>query len=379
MPVPARTPLGALSSTNCVQSTDTAVKAAVAAVAASREVTASAKQSTPPINSVLLSPDHLVTLCSELGEGGNGTVYLGHSSKRPGTYMAVKMVGHGGDADEIADIKREVAAHQHLFSTDHPSNRLLVQLYHYHHESVRSLLLLELVNAHIELEDYVEQQPQSRIVEASAKPLAAQLAEAVARCHSMHVAHLDIQPRNVLVSADGKTLKLIDYGASVVCQEGSRSCCSSQGAAVFGSVMPPRPAELVEADGWVTETGGCANYRAPERQLADHALVGEDVRFYAQSADVFALGCTYFYMLTGRDAFDFDAEEESHDDLLDQIECGEVHTISIRSKSFEHHGQHQQVYNACQLLLLTLTHVLCTVCVLRCRSGGRWGWHLPPS
>jgi serine/threonine protein kinase len=41
-------------------------------------------------------------------------------------------------------------------------------------------------------------------------------------------------------------------------------------------------------------------------------------------ADIFSLGCTYFFMLTGRDAFDFDDEEEDHGDLLDQIESGDV-------------------------------------------------------
>ena len=46
-----------------------------------------------------------------------------------------------------------------------------------------------------------------------------------------------------------------------------------------------------------------------------------------QAADVFGLGCTFFYMLTGRDAFDFEAEEESHDDLLDQIEEGQVRRL----------------------------------------------------
>ena len=297
------------------------------ATASARAAAAQTAALEAPIGHLALSTDHVVTLMTEIGAGGFGTVYSARSSRRPDTLIAVKMVGHGGDPEAISDIAREAAAHERLFSTEHASNRLLVQLFHQHQEAVRSLLLLELVSDHVELEDFVDQSHHSRLSEAVAMPLAGLLTEAVARCHQMRVAHLDIQPRNVLVAANGSSLKLIDYGASTLLGPSVAVPPPTVAAALFDAVMPARPATLaVEGDGWVTDQGGCPNYRAPERHLADHALVGEDVRFFAEAADVYSLGCTFFYMLTGRDAFDFEAEEESHDDLLDQIEGGEVHS-----------------------------------------------------
>ena len=39
-----------------------------------------------------------------------------------------------------------------------------------------------------------------------------QLVKAVAACHARGVAHRDVKPENILVSRDGETLKLCDFG-----------------------------------------------------------------------------------------------------------------------------------------------------------------------
>ena len=59
---------------------------------------------------------HSIELLREIGEGGFGTVYLAKSSRFQ-QRLACKMVGHGGDPDEMADIAREVAVHAHLSSS----------------------------------------------------------------------------------------------------------------------------------------------------------------------------------------------------------------------------------------------------------------------
>ena len=66
-------------------------------------------------------------------------------------------------------------------------------------EAVRSLLLMELCEGGVELESHVLAQPHSRLTEASLRPLAAQILDAVIHCHNAGVAHLDVQPRNLLV------------------------------------------------------------------------------------------------------------------------------------------------------------------------------------
>ena len=39
-----------------------------------------------------------------------------------------------------------------------------------------------------------------------------QLVKAIAACHERGVAHRDVKPENILVSRDGETLKLCDFG-----------------------------------------------------------------------------------------------------------------------------------------------------------------------
>lgn len=234
--------------------------------------------STPALRIPIIRAD--VTILHEIGAGGFGTVYSARWSQMGELPIALKMVGHGGCADDIADIERERAVHERLFSTKHTANRLLIQLHGYFHEPARSLLLMELASDHVELDDHVAQQPCGRLNEGQAIRLAALLSEAIERCHDMDVAHLDIMPRNVLVSPCGYKLKLIDYGGGAVYGSGSQS--SHYGFGLFGKKIPPKPSELtVEGSGWVTDMGGCPNYRSPERHLADHAVEGDDTRFFA--------------------------------------------------------------------------------------------------
>jgi serine/threonine protein kinase len=275
-----RAPLGPIGDTN---SEPACPQAAIIVKAPADASTASQATSAAAVPAPIGGTHRRFTLLAQIGKGGFGTVYSGRSNSLPSALVAVKIVDHAGDPSDVADVAREAGVHAQLFRKDHPSNRLLVRLHEYHQEAARSLLILELVEAHTELEDFIEAQPHSRLTEPLAAPIASLLAEAVGCCHAMRVAHLDIQPRNVLVSADAQKLKLIDYGASVILGTIQDTAEASAAGPTYGQIMLPRPPEMAEGAGWVTDQGGCANYRAPERHLADHALVGEDVRFHAES------------------------------------------------------------------------------------------------
>lgn len=59
-----------------------------------------------------------------------------------------------------------------------------------------------------------------RIAEEDAAMLFAQLVDAVSHCHEHHVCHRDLKLENFMLGRNGRTLKLIDFGLSVVWKPG---------------------------------------------------------------------------------------------------------------------------------------------------------------
>ena len=294
---------------------------------------------TPSIGTLHLAESdggiHTVELVKEIGEGGFGTVYLA-SSSRSTAPLACKMVGHGGDPDELADIAREVAVHKLLVQSGSPH---LVHLHSHYTEDVRSILLLELCHG-MELLELLDEAPNGRLAETEARSLGKSLLEAVAHCHDSGVVHLDVQPRNVIVDQSTHSLKLIDYGASNFVGPHAAAPKRAAGDSDF---------DIAEAlRGFVRDRGGAANYRAPERHAGDDDEDDECTFFDGRAADAYAVGCTLFFMLTGHDAFEWeDAESEQERAALhDAIAGGEI--------PFDSPGALPSVSGAAQRLIRSL-------------------------
>ena len=87
--------------------------------------------------------------------------------------------------------------------------------------------------------------------------------------------HRDIKPANLLLTADGKTVKILDMGLARL----------------------DRPSADGEASSTMTQEGavmGTPDYIAPEQAMESHTV---DIR-----ADLYSLGCTFYYLLTGTSA-----------------------------------------------------------------------------
>ena len=88
--------------------------------------------------------------------------------------------------------------------------------------------------------------------------------------------HRDIKPANLLLTADGKTVKILDMGLARLDQpaaDDDKSSTMTQEGAVMGT----------------------PDYIAPEQALESHTV---DIR-----ADLYSLGCTFYFLLTGRVPF----------------------------------------------------------------------------
>ncbi len=112
---------------------------------------------------------------------------------------------------------------------------------------------------------------ETRLPAARAAAYGAQIAEGLAAAHRAGVVHRDLKPANVMLTAGG-VVKVLDFGVGLILDD------------VDGG-------RLTSSD----VTVGTARYMAPE-QARQHSVTG--------AADLYALGCVLYEMLTGAPPFD---------------------------------------------------------------------------
>jgi serine/threonine-protein kinase len=98
-------------------------------------------------------------------------------------------------------------------------------------------------------------------------------AHGLAHAHENHLIHRDIKPANLLLTDKGQ-VKILDLGLALVKSEDSLANLSAQ----FNENML-----------------GTADYLAPEQAAHSH--------YIDHRADIYSLGCTLYYLLTGRPPF----------------------------------------------------------------------------
>ena len=153
-------------------------------------------------------------------------------------------------------------------------------------EPERSILVLPLIDGR-ELHDLVLEHPSGCLTEVAALGIARPLAQALAFCHAQGVAHLDIKPQNVLVAAQSSLQLDVDRIGSG----------GGDGSPIVRPIdaSAPDPFDPNDpAEAWVDECGGTDNYMAPERHFED-----DERGFLAPPADVYGLGCVFFFLLCG--------------------------------------------------------------------------------
>ena len=217
-----------------------------------------------------------------LGAGGMGEVYRAHDP-RLGRSVAIKIIPEtvARDPDALARFEREARA---VAMLSHPN---ILTLYEFVRSDGISYAVTELLDG----ETLRARLVGGALPARKAVEIAAQIARGLAAAHDKQIVHRDLKPENVFIGLDG-SVKILDFGLARLATE------STLTAPDAATVAP------------ITNRGvvlGTVGYMAPEQ------VRGERVD---HRADLFALGCIVYEMLTGRRAFQRDTAAESMTAIL---------------------------------------------------------------
>jgi serine/threonine protein kinase len=211
-----------------------------------------------------------------LGVGGMGTVYKARH-RLMDRLVALKVI-HRRLMDRpgvVERFRREVRAAACLL---HPN---IVTAYDAEQAVATHFLVMEFVEGVTLAQSVAERGP---LPVAGACAAVRQAALGLQHAHEHGMVHRDIKPHNLMRTGDGQ-IKVLDFGLARFASEvGPVADLGETGAA-----------DLAAEDGSMTTAGmvlGTADYLAPEQAGDPHAA---DIR-----ADVYGLGCTLVFLLSGQ-------------------------------------------------------------------------------
>ncbi|HVS61977.1 MAG TPA: protein kinase [Thermoanaerobaculia bacterium] len=205
----------------------------------------------------------------KLGAGGMGEIYLAHDPKLERRVALKLLPAHfAADPERVRRFRREALT---LSALNHPN---ILTVYEVVEVGGQELLVSELIQG-VTLREVLRRGPPPV---ATALDVAAQVARALEAAHRVGIVHRDVNPGNVMIRADG-LVKLLDFGIAKAARGGE--------AAEGGHGSPAVR----------TQTGmilGTVAYLSPEQARGDAT---------GNRADIWALGCVLYEMLTARQAF----------------------------------------------------------------------------
>ncbi|MGI6418054.1 MAG: protein kinase domain-containing protein [Thermoguttaceae bacterium] len=197
-----------------------------------------------------------------LSRGGMGSVFVAEHttmSRRVALKIISKQMGR-----DPAKLERFLAEARTIAALDHAN---IVRAYDVDHEGERYFLVMEYVEGR-DLQQMVED--DGPLDFSRAADYIRQAACGLAHAHERSMIHRDIKPANLIINRQN-VVKILDLGMARLIAEGASE--SDADEKIIGTV----------------------DYMSPEQ-----ALESEDLD---HRADIYSLGCTFYFLLTGRPPF----------------------------------------------------------------------------
>lgn len=203
-------------------------------------------------------------ILEHIGDGGMGRVYKARN-RETGKVVALKLLNPQSASDESAvrRFKREIETASRL---NHPN---IVATLGSGEQDGHQYLVMEFVDGH-DLASLVRNNEQLPV--QTAVDCVTRAAKGLIYSHDEQVIHRDIKPSNLLLSHSGE-IRVLDMGL----------------ARIAGNIGPGEQTQTQ-----ITKTGsimGTVDFMAPEQALNPKKADGR--------ADIYSLGCTLFFLLTG--------------------------------------------------------------------------------
>ncbi len=251
-----------------------------ATVDGNRKITASAKPGEVESDLPPELADHpRYRIVELLGTGGMGDVYKAEH-RLMNRLVALKLIKHElvKHPQAVQRFRREVQAAARL---SHPN---IVTAHDAEQAGDVHFLVMEYVDG-TDLAEMVGQRGRLPVAEACRH--IRQAAEGLQAAHELQMAHRDIKPHNLMVTPDGQ-VKILDFGLASFTSEAAVDVSNQQQCEQRTDASSPRLTSF-------GSTMGTPDYISPEQ--------ARDARTADIRSDIYSLGCSLHFLLSGEPPF----------------------------------------------------------------------------